>query len=78
MFDQMSKGKRKKLVSFCCNGENCHGEDHLGKVLYQFLPGKPIKNKVVLWLRLGRDEVYVKNTEPPSNDDAHWRIVEEL
>jgi hypothetical protein len=78
MFDQLNSESRKQLVSSCCKGANCHGDDPLGKVFYQFLPGEPVENKVVLWLRLGRDEAYVKNPEPPSNDEEHWRVVEEL
>jgi hypothetical protein len=31
-----------------------------------------------MWLRLGRDEAYAANPEPPSNDEAHWRVAEEL
>jgi hypothetical protein len=78
MFDQMNFETRKKLVSFCCAGWHCHGDDPTRRVFFQFLAGKPIKNKLILWLRLGLDEAFVKNTEPPSNDEAHWRVVEDL
>jgi hypothetical protein len=78
MFDQIASDSKKRIVSFCCTGVHCHGDDPLGRVFFQFLPGKPVENKIVMWLRLGRDEAYVMNPEPPSNDEAHWRVVEEL
>jgi hypothetical protein len=77
MFAQLSLDKRKQMVSFCCKGANCRGDDPLGKVFFQFLAGQPFKNNI-LWLRLGRDEEYVMNPVPPSSDEEHWRVVEEL
>jgi hypothetical protein len=54
------------------------GDSSESTEVYQFIPGSPVENKIVVWLRLGVDEEYVKNIEPPSNDEAHWRVVEEL
>jgi hypothetical protein len=50
----------------------------MSKVYFKLLHGKPIKNKIIIWLRLGKDEGYVMNPEPPSNNRAHWRVIEEL
>jgi hypothetical protein len=78
MIDQMDIEARKRLVSLCCAGSHCLGDEPSSKVFFQFLPGKPIKNKIVIWLRLGRDEVYVMNPEPPSNVEEHLEVSEEL
>jgi hypothetical protein len=78
MFDLMNIEMRRKLVSFCCAGMHCNGDEPSNKTFFHFLAGSPVENKVVLWLRFGRDDWYVKNMEPPSNDNAHWRVVEEL
>jgi hypothetical protein len=67
-----------RLVSYCCAGIKWHGDDPASKVFFNFISGRPAENKLVIWFRLGRDEVYVMNPEPPSNEEAHWRVVEEL
>jgi hypothetical protein len=50
----------------------------LSKVFSQFLPGDPLDNKVVAWVKLWRDEEYVMDPEPPENDESHWRVVEKF
>jgi hypothetical protein len=78
MFEHMNIETRRRLISFNFTGVNSHNDVPLGKVFFQFLAGKPIKNILILWLRLGLDEAYVINPEPPSNHVAHWRVVEEM
>jgi hypothetical protein len=78
MFYQMGLESKKRMALFCCNGTHCLGDIPESKVFFQFLPGRPVDNKAIVWLRLGFDEVYVKNPEPPSNDEGHWCVVEEL
>jgi hypothetical protein len=78
IFDNLDKETRASLVSFCCAGSSCRLGDAEGMTFFQFVQGNPLEDKVVVWLRLGRDEVYVNNPEPPSNDVAHWRVLEEL
>jgi hypothetical protein len=78
MFEQLDGVERKNLGMYCCNGSFCHGDDPSRKVSFQFVPGAPIKDKVVIWLKLGIDEAYVMNPEPPSIDKRHWRVVEKL
>jgi hypothetical protein len=77
MFDKMSLDTRSKSVLLCCAGVHCHGDDLSSKVFSQYLLGKPVENKIVLRMRLGNDEAYVKNTEIPRNNEAHWRVLEE-
>jgi hypothetical protein len=76
MFDQMHIEARIRLLSLCCAGSHCLGDAPSSKVFFQFLPGKPIKNKIVIWLRFVRDGVYVMNPEPPSNAEEHWEVAE--
>jgi hypothetical protein len=78
MFEQLSGESRKRLVVYCCNGSHCHGDDLESRVYFQFIPGDPLDDKVVVWLKLGRDEEYVMIPDPPSNDSAHWRVIETL
>jgi hypothetical protein len=78
MFDQLSVESRKRLVMYCCNGFHCHGDDPENRVYFQYIPGDPFDDRVVGWLKLGRDEEYVMNPNPPSNDAAHWRVLETL
>jgi hypothetical protein len=78
MFDKLSIEKRNGLASFCCTSAHCHLNDEGGKTFFQFVHGTPLEDKVVVWLRLGRDEKFVCNPEPPSIEQAHWRVVEKL
>jgi hypothetical protein len=78
IFDSLISEKTKSLVLFCCAGFHCHLDNKNSKTFFQVVRGNPLEDKVVVWLRLGRDERFVSNLEPPSNDQAHWRVVEEL
>jgi hypothetical protein len=78
MFDQLDEKSRKRLVVYCCKGRRCHGDDPASKVFYQFIPGEPEDDKVVIWLKMGRNEAYVMDPEPPSNEKAHWKLVDKL
>jgi hypothetical protein len=78
MFEQLNVASRKLLVLYCCNGSYCRGNDPSSKVFFHFIHGEPIDDKVVVWLKLGRDEGYVMNPEIPSNNGSHWRVVEKL
>jgi hypothetical protein len=59
-------------------GTHCCGHDPSSKVFFQFIPGKPVLNKIIIWLRLGYDEAFVRNEVPPSSDVDHCRFVEAL
>jgi hypothetical protein len=78
MFDRIPSFSRNDLVSFCCAGIHCEGDDPSSKVFFKFLPGRPLENKIVLWLRLGRDEEFVRNLVPPNADERSFSVVEEL
>jgi hypothetical protein len=78
MFEQLSGESRKSLCLYCCNGSHCHGDDPGSRIFFQCIPGEPMDDKVTVWLKLGRDEAFVMNTDPPSNDAAHWRVIEKL
>jgi hypothetical protein len=78
MFEKLDIGSRKRLGSYCCKGEVCRGDDPESNVFFQFINGEPLDDKVVVWLKLGRDEEYVMSPEPPSNNAAHWHVVEKL
>jgi hypothetical protein len=67
----------RNLVRNCCTGIHCHGDDPSSKVFYNCLIGQPLENGVVIWLKLGRDEEYVKNPEPPSSDSSLCRVLVE-
>jgi hypothetical protein len=78
MFAQLSSKMNANLVSTCCAGEVCKGSDSNSEVFYQFMPAHRSDSQVIVWLRLGRDEEYVKNKDPPSCDEAHFNVVERL
>jgi hypothetical protein len=78
MFEQLGGESRKRLVVYCCNGSHCHGDDPESKVYFQVVLGEPMDDTLVGWLKLGRDEEYVMNPDPPSNDATHWRVIEML
>jgi hypothetical protein len=78
MFLHLNDDSRRSLVSFCCGGAHCHG-DKPEPVFYNFVPAvDDIDGKVVVWLKLGRDEQYVMDSERPGNEDGQWRVIEEL
>jgi hypothetical protein len=78
MYNQMNLDTRKALVSLCCLGAHCRGDDPFYKTYFRFLPGSPVENKVVVWVRLGNDEGFVMNPEPPSSEDIHCRCVQRM
>jgi hypothetical protein len=78
MFRCLNEETRRHLVSFCCAGMHCQG-DKPDKVFYNFVPAlDDVEGKIVVWLRLGRDEAYVMNPERPANGEGMWRVIEEL
>jgi hypothetical protein len=78
MFHKLPYEKQKSLASLCCSGSRCQLDDVTGKTFFNVVHGISVEDEVVVWLRFGRDETRVYNFDPPSNDDAHWRVVEEL
>jgi hypothetical protein len=78
MLDRLNEDSRKWLLLYCCNGTHCHGDDPDSRLFFQCIPGLPMADKVVIWLKMGRDEDYVMSSESPSNDEAHWKVVETL
>jgi hypothetical protein len=78
MFEELDIGSRKRICLYCCKGEVCRGDDPESNVFFQFISGEPLEDKVVIWLKLGRDEEYVMNPEPPRYDAALFRVVERL
>jgi hypothetical protein len=77
MFCNLTYDLRSDLVSLCCNGEYCHGDKPPGNVFYHFLPSLDINyGKVVVWLRLGRDEDDVMNPKAPKIGE--WRVRERI
>ncbi len=77
MFRNLTEVIKRDLVSLCCNGEYCHGDKPPGIVFYNYLPSLDVNDgKVVVWVRLGRDEDYVMNPKPPVNGE--WCVRERV
>jgi hypothetical protein len=74
----LSRHQAKTGCVGSCN--KCQGDDPLSKVFFKLLPGKPLpfRNKIIICMRLGKDEGYVMNPEPPGNESANWRVMEDL
>jgi hypothetical protein len=46
------------------------GEDLDSRVFFRCIPGLPMADKIAVWLKMGRDEDYVMNSEPPCNSSV--------
>jgi hypothetical protein len=68
----------RDLVSLCCAGRFCKGNESTSKVVYQFIPGLRTESEVIVWLRLGRHDMFVNDLEPLITDALNYNVVETL
>jgi hypothetical protein len=78
MFQNLSPKMNKDLVSLCCAGKFCKGDEYSNKAVYEFVPGLRTDQEVIIWLRLGRIDMFVDEIDPPSNDALHFDVIETL
>lgn len=65
MFGTLGRSMSGNLVRNCCAGRNCHGDEVDAKIFYNCILDIWEDNVVIVWLRLGRDQEFVMNSDPP-------------